>query len=150
MRIFQGIDELVAAVGEHLGHSRWHTVSQHQIDGFAEVTGDSQWIHTDPQRAAQGPFQGPIAHGYLTLSLLPMLSWEVYRVDGVSMVINYGSNRIRFPSVVPVGSSVRAGIELLSVEPAASGVQVITRVTIGIEDAVKPACIAEIVSLLVP
>ncbi|MFI6777279.1 MaoC family dehydratase [Nocardia sp. NPDC050412] len=150
MKVFNGIGELEQAVGTHLGYSEWHTVTQEQIDLFAEATGDRQWIHVDPERAAQGPFGTTIAHGYLTLSLLPQLVWQVYRVDGVKMGINYGSNKVRFPSPVPSGSRVRAGVELVKLEPTKAGVQVTARVTIEREGGDKPACIAEALSVLVP
>ncbi|MFE9323381.1 MaoC family dehydratase [Nocardia sp. NPDC052278] len=150
MKVFNGIGELEQAVGTHLGYSEWHTVTQEQIDLFAEATGDRQWIHVDPERAAQGPFGTTIAHGYLTLSLLPQLVWQVYRVDGVRMGINYGSNKVRFPSPVPSGSRVRAGVELVKLEPTKAGVQVTALVTIEREGSDKPACIAEALSVLVP
>ncbi|MEV6139254.1 MaoC family dehydratase [Nocardia sp. NPDC051990] len=150
MKVFNGIGELEQAVGTHLGYSEWHTVTQEQIDLFAEATGDRQWIHVDQERAAQGPFGTTIAHGYLTLSLLPMLVWQVYRVDGLKMGINYGSNKVRFPSPVPSGSRVRAGVELVKLEPIKAGVQVTARVTIEREGGDKPACIAEALSVLVP
>ncbi|MFI7669162.1 MaoC family dehydratase [Nocardia sp. NPDC049526] len=150
MKVFNGIGELEQAVGTHLGYSEWHTVTQEQIDLFAEATGDHQWIHVDPERAAQGPFGTTIAHGYLTLSLLPQLVWQVYRVDGVKMGINYGSNKVRFPSPVPSGSRLRAGVELVKLEPTKAGVQVTARVTIELEGSDKPACIAEALSVLVP
>ncbi|WP_327096678.1 MaoC family dehydratase [Nocardia vinacea] len=150
MKVFNGIGELEQAVGTHLGYSEWHTVTQEQIDLFAEATGDRQWIHVDPERAAQGPFGTTIAHGYLTLSLLPQLVWQVYRVEGVKMGINYGSNKVRFPSPVPSGSRLRAGVELVKLEPTKAGVQVTARVTIEREGSDKPACIAEALSVLVP
>ncbi|MEV6335663.1 MaoC family dehydratase [Nocardia vinacea] len=150
MKVFNGIGELEQAVGTHLGYSEWHTVTQEQIGLFAEATGDHQWIHVDPERAAQGPFGTTIAHGYLTLSLLPQLVSQVYRVDGVKMGINYGSNKVRFPSPVPSGSRVRAGVELVKLEPTKAGVQVTARVTIEREGSDKPACIAEALSVLVP
>src|SRR5512133_3016834 len=104
MRTFNGIVELQAAVGEQLGASDWHEITQEQVNLFAEATGDRQWIHVDPVRAASGPFGGTIAHGYLTLSLLPALVAEIFRVEGVSMGLNYGTNKVRFPTPVPVGS----------------------------------------------
>ena len=150
MRVFANLDELEAAKGEHLGFSEWHTVTQEQVDLFADATGDHQWIHVDQARAGKGPFGGTIAHGYLTLSMIPMLAQGVYRVDGVSMGINYGSNKVRFPSTVPVGSRIRAGVELIDVLQAKQGKQLIARVTIEIEGGGKPACVAETVSLLIP
>ncbi|MFJ9364459.1 MaoC family dehydratase [Nocardia sp. NPDC101769] len=150
MRVFQGLPELEKAVGTHLGYSDWHTVTQEQIDRFADATGDHQWIHIDPERAAAGPFGTTIAHGFLTLSLLPMLTASVYTVEGLSMGVNYGANKVRFPSPVPVGSRLRAGVELVSLTPASMGFQAISRVTVEIDGAAKPACVAEAVSLLVP
>ncbi|MFI1434354.1 MaoC family dehydratase [Streptomyces lydicus] len=148
MKVFQGIEQLVNAAGTHLGYSDWHTVTQQQIDTFADATGDHQWIHVDVEKAAAGPFGGTIAHGYLTLSLVPMLVWQVYRVEGVSMGVNYGANKVRFPSPVSVDSKVRAGVELLSVEPGGGGYRVTTRVTIERQGAGKPACVAETVSVV--
>lgn len=150
MRTFHGIGELEKAVGEHLGHSDWHTVTQEQVDRFAEATGDRQWIHIDPERAVRGPFGSTIAHGYLTLSLVPMLAWEVYTVQGVSMGVNYGANKVRFPSPVPVGSRVRGGVELLSLVEGPAGHQLVARVTVEREGDDKPACVVETVSVLVP
>jgi acyl dehydratase len=150
VRTFHGIDDLRTAVGSHLGYSDWHTVTQEQVDLFADATGDHQWIHTDPERAASGPFGGTIAHGYLTLSLVPMLSWEVYTVEGLAMGVNYGSDKVRFPASVPVGSRVRAGVELLALEASAAGEQLRSRVTVEVEGQVRPACVAEVVSVLVP
>ena len=149
MRVFNGIDELKQAVGEHLGHSDWHTVTQEKVDLFADATGDHQWIHVDPERAKAGPFGGTIAHGYLTLSLLPMLNQQIYRIDGLTMGINYGTNKVRFPSPVPVGSRVRAGTEILEVNPNAQGAQAVVRTTIEVEGGEKPACVAESVVVLV-
>lgn len=150
MKIFHGIKDYEQAVGTHLGHSDWHTVTQEQIDLFAEATGDHQWIHVDPQRAAAGPFGTTIAHGYLTLSLVPRLVWQVYTVEGLRMGLNYGSNKVRFPAPVPVGSRVRAGVELISLTPTALGLQSVTRVTIEVDGSEKPGCVAETVAVLVP
>ncbi|MFI2647686.1 MULTISPECIES: MaoC family dehydratase [Micromonospora] len=150
MRVFQGIAELEQAVGTHLGHSDWHRITQQQIDAFAEATGDHQWIHVDPVRAARSPFGGTIAHGYLTLSLVPMLVWQVYRVEGLTMGVNYGANKLRFPAPVPVDSEVRAGVELLSLVPGGGGYQLTAKVTVELAGAEKPACVVETVSVLVP
>lgn len=150
MRTFHGIAELEDAVGSHLGYSEWHPIPQQQIDTFAEATGDHQWIHVDPERAAAGPFGTTIAHGFLTLSLLPMLSEQVYSVEGVQAALNYGANKLRFPSPVPVGSRVRAGVELLAVTPISRGYQVATRVTIEREGGDKPACVVEMLAVVVP
>ncbi|MGZ4436084.1 MAG: MaoC family dehydratase [Nocardioidaceae bacterium] len=149
MRTFQGIDDLETAVGTHLGWSDWHTVTQEQIDTFAEATGDHQWIHVDPERAKDGPFGTTIAHGYLTLSLVPRLVWQIYTVEGLSMGVNYGSNKVRFPSPVPVGSRIRAGAELVSLERGATGAQAVVRVTVERDGGDRPACVAETVSVLV-
>ena len=150
MRVLNGVAELDAAVGSHLGFSGWRRVTQDQIDAFADVTDDHQWIHVDPVAAADGPFGSTVAHGYLTLSLVSSLAWQVYRVDGMTMAVNYGANRLRFPSPVLVDSRVRAGVELMSVTKGGSGYQVVARVTVEIEGESKPACVVESVSLLVP
>ena len=139
-----GINGLEKLVGEHLGYSEWHQVTQEQVNLFADATGDHQWIHVDVERAKAGPFGGPIAHGYLTLSLAPTLLSEIMRVDGVAMGINYGLNKLRFPSPVPVGAKVRAGATLAAVEPVSGGVQVTLNTTFEIEGGTKPVCVAEI------
>lgn len=149
MRTFHGIDEYEKAVGTHLGHSDWHTVTQEQVNGFADATGDHQWIHVDPERAAAGPFGGTIAHGYLTLSLIPMLMSEISRVEGLTMGVNYGSDKVRFPAPVPVGSRLRAGAELLSLERTSQGARAKVRVTVEREGGDKPVCVAEVLSVLV-
>ncbi|MHB1534094.1 MAG: MaoC family dehydratase [Acidimicrobiales bacterium] len=141
----EGIAGLKAQVGNDLGHSEWHEVTQEQVNLFADATGDHQWIHVDVERAKGGPFGGPIAHGYLTLSLVPTLLSEVFLVQGISMGINYGLNKLRFPAPVPVGSKVRLGAEVLSVEDVAGGAQVGLAVAIEVEGASKPSCVAEIV-----
>jgi acyl dehydratase len=150
MRVFDNVDELAAAKGEHLGYSDWHTVTQEQVNLFAEATGDHQWIHVDQQRAAQGPFGGTIAHGYLTLALIPLLVKQIYTVNNLTMGINYGTNKVRFPATVPVGSRLRAGSELIDVLEARLGKQFVMRTTIEIEGGDKPGCVAETVVLLVP
>jgi acyl dehydratase len=139
-----GIDGLKALVGEHLGYSEWHDVTQEQVNLFADATGDHQWIHVDVERAKGGPFGGPIAHGYLTLSLAPTLLAEIQHVDGVTMGVNYGLNKLRFPAPVPVGSKIRAGASLAGVEDVAGGVQVTLATTFEIEGGTKPVCVAEI------
>jgi acyl dehydratase len=150
MRVFQGIDELGKSVREHLGYSEWHTITQDQINRFADATEDHQWIHVDPVRAAEGPFGGPIAHGFLTLSLLSALLWEVYSVQGLDMTINYGLDKVRFPAPVPVDAQVRAGVELISLERFDTHAQARFRVTVDIRDRAKPACVAEWISRLIP
>jgi acyl dehydratase len=139
------IDELKELEGTHLGYSDWHQVTQDQVNLFADATGDHQWIHIDPERAKAGPFGGPIAHGYLTLSLAPALLPQILQVGGISMGVNYGCNKVRFPAPVPVGANVRAGAELLSVEDVAGGKQVTMNVTFEVEGAPKPSCVAECV-----
>jgi acyl dehydratase len=139
-----GIAGLKDRVGDHLGYSEWHEVTQEQVNLFADATGDHQWIHVDVERAQAGPFGGPIAHGYLTLSLTPALLDEVLQVSGVAMGINYGLNKLRFPSPVPVGSRVRAGATLAGLEDVAGGVQIALAVTFEIEGGAKPVCVAEI------
>ncbi|MCZ4590081.1 MaoC family dehydratase [Rhodococcus opacus] len=150
MRVFDGIADLEKAAGTHLGHSEWHTVNQDQIDAFAAATGDHQWIHVDPPKAAEGPFGSTVAHGFLTLSLVPMLTWQVYKVEGVTMSVNYGADKLRFPSPVPVGSRVRAGVELTSVTPNKLGYQVATRVTIERDGGDNPACVVDTLAVVVP
>ncbi len=143
MRVFNGVDELRAAVGTQVGASDWVTIDQTQIDTFADATDDHQWIHVDRERAADGPFGTTIAHGFLTLSLLPALIGGVYRVEGVKMGINYGLNRVRFTSVVPVGSKVRGSIELVDIGDVDGGVQLTNKVTVEIEGSDRPALVAE-------
>ncbi|WP_327322501.1 MaoC family dehydratase [Streptomyces sp. NBC_01210] len=145
-RIFTSADELRAGVGAQLGHSEWLEIEQKRIDLFADATGDHQWIHVDPERAASGPFGTTIAHGYLTLSLLPTFVPQILRVEGMKMGINYGANKVRFPSPVPVGSRLRASAVLQNVEEAGGGVQVTALVTVEREGGDKPVCVAESVS----
>jgi acyl dehydratase len=141
--VIDGLDGLKDKVGDHLGYSDWHEVTQQQINLFADATGDHQWIHVDVERAKQGPFGGPIAHGYLTLALGPMLMPQIFRVEGVQMAVNYGLNKVRFPAPVPVASKVRLGAALAGVEDVAGGVQVTVNMTYEIEGKDKPACVAE-------
>jgi acyl dehydratase len=148
MKTFTSADDLRAAVGQHLGYSDWHVVDQERIDRFADATGDHQWIHVNPEMAKQGPFGTTIAHGYLTLSLIPWLMGEVVAYEGVKMGVNYGCNKVRFPAPVKVDSKVRAGAELIEAEDVAGGVQIVNRVTIEVEGAEKPSCVAETVSRL--
>jgi acyl dehydratase len=139
------IEELTKLTGQHLGYSDWHVIDQAQVNLFADATGDHQWIHVDPERAKSGPFGGPIAHGYLTLSLGPRLMPEILAVHGISMAVNYGAGKVRFPSPVPVGSKLRLGAELLSVDEVAGGAQVTMLFTFEVEGAPKPSCVAEII-----
>jgi acyl dehydratase len=147
MQTFATPDDLLKRIGEQLGHSEWHDITQDRIDAFAEATEDRQWIHIDPERAKSGPFGTTVAHGFLTLSLVPVLVSEIYRVDGVRMALNYGLDKVRFPAPVPVGSRVRAGAELLGADPTSDGgIQVRARITIEREGGDKPVCVAETVS----
>jgi len=150
MRTFTNVKELPDAVGEHFGYSEWLTVTQERVNQFADATGDHQWIHVDPERARTGPFGGPIAHGYLTLSLVSVLMRDIYRVDGLAMAINYGTDRVRFPAPLPVGASVRAGGELLSVRETPQGYQIVVRMTVEAQGIEKPVCVADAVVILVP
>jgi acyl dehydratase len=139
------ITDLPNHVGERLGPSQWRLIDQDQINRFADATGDHQWIHVDAERAKSGPFGTTIAHGYLTLSLGPEFIYEVFQVEGASMVVNYGLNRVRFPAPVPSGSRVRFVAELSSVDEIEDGVQVTMASTFELEGSEKPACAAEIV-----
>ncbi|MBN6040677.1 MaoC family dehydratase [Amycolatopsis sp. 195334CR] len=149
MRTFPDVDAFEAAIGEHLGHSDWTTITQEQVQQFADATGDHQWIHLDAERAAAGPFGGTIAHGYLTLSLIPKFGQGIYRVENLSMGINYGLNKVRFPQPVRVGAKVRAGAELVEVTDVPGGKQAVVRWTIEIDGEAKPACVAETVARLI-
>ncbi|MGA8113654.1 MAG: MaoC family dehydratase [Actinocatenispora sp.] len=148
MRIIESADELLAATGSELGASGWHLVDQARVDAFAEITGDHQWIHVDPDRAADGPFGGTVAHGFLTLSLLPVLVSEIQRVPGARLAVNYGLNRVRFPAPLRTGSRVRATATLLDAQrvDGDGGVQCVTRVSVEGEGAPKPCCVAELVT----
>ena len=141
--VVNGLDELKSKVGEVLGTSEIVTVSQDQVNRFADATGDHQWIHVDIERAKAGPFGGPIAHGYLTLSLAPMLMEQVLVLKGVSMGVNYGCNKVRFPSPVPVGSDVAMTAKLLTVEDIAGGAQYVVELSFQVQGASKPSCVAE-------
>jgi acyl dehydratase len=143
MRVFNGIDDLRAAVGTQLGAGEWRTVEQGQVDTFADATDDHQWIHIDAEKAKDGPFGTTIAHGFLTLSLLPALVKDVYRIDGTKMGVNYGLNKVRFTSPLPVGSKVRGNVELVDVADVTGGVQLTTKITVEIEGSERPALVAE-------
>ncbi len=140
---FARLADLQARVGQELGASDWLTIDQARIDRFAEATGDHQWIHVDPARAAQGPFGTTVAHGFLTLSLLPWFFEHGFAVDDVRMGINYGLNKVRFPAPVPVGSRLRARFRLLAYEPIEGGAQLLVEATIEREGSAKPVCVAE-------
>lgn len=142
----KGIEGLKELVGTHLGYSDYVEISQERVNQFAEATGDHQWIHVDPERArAESPFGGPIAHGYLTLSLGPMLGPQIYHATGFKMGVNYGCGKVRFPAPVPVGSRLRLGAELTQVDDIAGGAQVYMTFTFEVEGAPKPSCVAEII-----
>ena len=139
----EGVEGVLALVGQDLGHSDWVPITQEQVNAFAEATGDHQWIHLDPERAAkESPFGGPVAHGFLTLSLLPMLVPQILETTGFRMGVNYGTEKVRFPAPVPVGSRVRAGATLDSATPLDGGVQIVVTVTVEVEGATKPAMVA--------
>ncbi len=150
MRVYGSVAELAGAVGESIGPGPWFTIDQERVDAFAEATGDHQWIHTDPERAAAGPFRGTIAHGYLTLSLLPMLTRDLYRVEGLRMAVNYGLNRVRFPAPARVGGAVRLTARIAEVTPVSGGVQLVVTATVDNDRGGKPCCVADTVSRLYP
>lgn len=142
MRVFTTFDEVLESAGTHLGASEWLEMTQDRIDAFAEATGDRQWIHTEPERAAAGPYGSTVAHGYLTLSALPALAATIYRFDTPGARINYGADRVRFPAPVKVGVRVRAHVDLGTVRPTAHGLQLTFHTSVEIEGGDKPACVA--------
>lgn len=146
MSTISGIEGIRALAGKEWGAGEWLEITQARIDQFADATDDHQWIHVDPERAKSGPFGASIAHGFLTLSLIPALGRDIVRVEGIKMAINYGLNRVRFPSPVRVGSRVRARTRNLSISDVEGGVQVVNEVTVEIDGELKPACVAETVS----
>ncbi len=148
MRILNNSKEIADAAGEELGVSEWVAVTQERIDLFADATGDRQWIHVDPERAADGPFGSTVAHGYLTLSMLPFLGAQVFAFAGDVARVNYGLNKVRFVTPVRVGSKIRNRVELLSVEDIDKGQRATLQHTVEIKGSDKPACVAETVVLL--
>ncbi|GAA3202007.1 MaoC family dehydratase [Microbacterium terregens] len=150
VEVLSGVDGVTRAIGRQLGPSRWHRLTQATITDFADATGDHQWIHVDEIRARTGPFGTTIAHGYLTLSLVPKLLDELVRVDGFAMSINYGLNRVRFPAAVPVDSRIRLSATLESLTPVSLGHQLVITGTVEIHGLTKPGCVVESVVLLVP
>jgi acyl dehydratase len=142
---FSSIDEVADAVGSHLGYSDWWDITQERVDTFADATDDHQWIHVDVERAAAGPFGGPIAHGYLTLSMAVPLVEQIIEVEGVAMGINYGTNTVRFPAPVPVGSRLRAGATLAGLDRFEGGAQATLDLVFEIEGGSKPVCVAQVV-----
>lgn len=144
-RVIQAADDFKELVGRHLGYSDYVEISQERVDTFAEVTGDHQWIHVDVERSRGGPFGGTVVHGYLTLSLGPMLAPQIFDVSAIPMGLNYGCNRVRYPSPVLVGSKVRLGVEVLDVHDVEGGVQITMNYTFEAEGATKPGCVAEVI-----
>lgn len=147
--VIQGIAGLKELVGTHLGYSDYLEITQERVNTFADATGDHQWIHVNPERAAAGPYGSTIAHGYLTLSMVPVLVAEILDIRGFSAMINYGSDKVRFPAPVPVGSRVRAGVELTALSRKPSGAQLTTLVTVEIDGSDRPALVAEAIRLMV-
>jgi acyl dehydratase len=143
MRTITGLEELRQAEGEVLGTSEWHEVTQQDIDAFADATGDHQWIHVDPERAKDTPFGGTIAHGYYTLSLAPVLTSEIFSMEGFAFAINYGLNKVRFPAPVPVDSRVRATAKAAKLEDVPGGAQLTLELTFERDGGEKPVCVAE-------
>jgi acyl dehydratase len=144
--VFNGIDDVKAAEGKHLGYSDWLEITQDRVDKFAEATGDYQWIHVDVERAKAGPFGGTIAHGYLTLSLASFFLPQIAEYEGFTMAVNYGMDKVRFPAPVKVGARVRAGAQLADVSDVAGGIQTKVVITIEVEGGDKPACVIESLS----
>ena len=149
--VFNTPADLKSSEGQHLGYSDWLEINQDRIDKFADATGDHQWIHVDPERAKKGPFGACIAHGYLTMSLVNMFLPQIVVVKGISMGVNYGADKLRFPAPVPVGSRIRGGGELLKVEDVkGGGVQTKVRVTVEIEGGERPGCVIDTISRFYP
>jgi acyl dehydratase len=143
MKTITGLEELKEAEGQVLGTSDWHEVTQADVDAFADVTGDHQWIHVDVERAKETPFKGTIAHGYFTLSLIPLLSRQVFGMEGFTFALNYGLNRVRFPSPMPVGGKVRCTVKVAEVQEIPGGAQTTMEMTLEREGGEKPVCVAE-------
>ncbi len=146
--IIDGIAGFKERVGDHLGYSPWHEVTQDEVNRFADATGDHQWIHVDPERAKDTPFGGTIAHGYYTLSLHPMFSSQIIAYEGFAFAVNYGFDRVRFPAPLPVGNRVRMRLSLIAVDDVLGGAQITTKLTFEGEGALKPVCVAESLSRL--
>jgi len=148
MRVFSSFEDIESAAGEEIGTTDWVEITQERVDQFADATGDHQWIHVDVEKAKEGPFGGTIAHGYLTLSLVPWLGSQVFTLDTPGAKLNYGVNKVRFPSPVPVGSRVRAKVSIGEVTDVPAGKQMTVQYVVEIEDQDKPGCVAETVVLL--
>lgn len=142
-KVFAGPAAVKEAVGKHLGYTDWMVIDQDRINRFADATGDHQWIHVDEEKAKEGPFGATIAHGYLTLSLTNLFLPQLITVENISMGINYGVNKVRFPAPVRVGSRIRGGAEIVEVEDIPGGVQAIIRITVELEGSDKPACVVD-------
>jgi len=140
-----GLEAFHDLVGKQVGYSDWQTITQERVNLFADATDDHQWIHVDPERAKEGPFGGAIAHGYLTLSLAPVLLNKILRVDNMKFGVNYGANKVRFPTPVPVGSELRMGVTIANAEDVEGGVQVTYDMVFEVRDTPKPACVAQVV-----
>jgi acyl dehydratase len=143
MRVYASIAEFAAAAGDDLGTTDWIEIDQGRIDRFADATGDHQWIHVDPERAASGPFGRTIAHGFLTLSMLPVVMGSLYRVDGISMAVNYGLEKVRFPAPVPVGSKIRGSSSVTSTQELEGAVQGTITTAIEVDGSDRPACVVQ-------
>jgi acyl dehydratase len=150
MQVFTTFEEIEAAAGQEIGAGEWVEITQERVDRFADATGDHQWIHVDVERAKEGPFGGTVAHGYLTLSLLPWLGAQVFTLDTPGAKLNYGLNKVRFPNPVLVGSRVRARVSVKAVTDIPAGKQLTMGYVVEIEGQDKPACVAETVVLLLP
>ena len=148
--VYSHPQDLLAAVGQSLGHTDWLDMEQERVNLFADATGDHQWIHVDPERAKDGPFGATIAHGYLTLSLANLFLPQLMEVQNVSMGVNYGCDRVRFPAPVPVGSRIRGTGEVVSAEEVKGGIQVVVRITVEIEGGERPACVVDTISRFYP
>ena len=148
--VFKSPNDLAAAVGTRLGESEWLQIDQERVNLFADATGDHQWIHVDPERAKDGPFGATIAHGYLTMSLVNMFLPQIVDVQGISMGVNYGADKMRFPNAVKVGAKVRGVGELVNVEEVKGGVQATVRVTVEIEGEDRPGCVVDTISRYYP
>ncbi|MFI6581524.1 MaoC family dehydratase [Embleya sp. NPDC050493] len=144
--VFTDLQQIKDSVGKHLGHSEWLEITQDRINLFADATGDHQWIHVDVEKAKEGPFGAPIAHGYLTMALSNLFLPQIVEVRNISMGVNYGVDKVRFPAPVPVGSRVRGGAEIVAVADIAGGVQVTIRITVEIAGSAKPACVIDSIS----
>ncbi|MEM8594326.1 MAG: MaoC family dehydratase [Pseudomonadota bacterium] len=149
-RVIEHPNDFYDLEGEHLGVSEWMVIDQERINQFADATNDHQWIHVDPEKAKDGPFGGTIAHGYLTMSLVSAFMWEIYEVKKISMGVNYGTDKVRFPAPVPVNSRVRGSAQIISAEEVKGGIQVVSRLTVEIEDSERPACVVDTISRYFP